>query len=495
MVTVFHLINCFFRRKDDATKILLASPLHFVLLLWALAHGCVEASHSVIKDHVETLQKLTIMDTEQGEKTLSFSFACGGWLQFYLFGVAKAIKESGLHKGSTKLIGCSAGKLFFKIDLLVLRISGALAAAGLACEGDFDKAVEFCKAECIPRVYNRVLGVFKLHEYVDTCLDHAAGLHNYYKLPPGKLQVAVTSLPHFKRIHTQSYTSQADLKQCLLASSAAFPFAQLVHLRNELCIDGGFTDFQPLVDENTVTISPFYFSNTDIKPSRYVPLWWALLPPNDNETIDWVYKLGYDDAQSWISNRRAGSQDVSHITIREKRKRSHPFDTPRKVSMHRFLGFNVDIAVPKYVSYFLDFSLWVALMFVWKPIAICLCYAELAIFASLYFCLAALQEVYNTSPAIICMAMVTLFLYGANCVTLFLMFALALLLVKLILIGPCATTWGYVDAMGECLGRLSSFSLLKRFIPSRNVHMSLEEHEHKKIWNASFMYRVVRHFI
>ena len=46
----------------------------------------------------------------------SVSFSCGGWLQFYLFGVARAFQAKGIHKG-VKWAGCSAG---------------ALAAAGIA---------------------------------------------------------------------------------------------------------------------------------------------------------------------------------------------------------------------------------------------------------------------------------------------------------------------------------------------------------------------------
>lgn len=68
----------------------------------------------------------------------SVSFACGGWLQFYMFGVAKALQASGLdYPSSVTYCGCSAG---------------ALAAVGLALEGNFDAAVTFCKEKCVPEV-------------------------------------------------------------------------------------------------------------------------------------------------------------------------------------------------------------------------------------------------------------------------------------------------------------------------------------------------------
>ena len=50
----------------------------------------------------------------------------GGWLQFYMFGVAKCLKEHGLHR-QAKFSGCSAG---------------ALTALGMCIEpSSFDKAV------------------------------------------------------------------------------------------------------------------------------------------------------------------------------------------------------------------------------------------------------------------------------------------------------------------------------------------------------------------
>lgn len=52
----------------------------------------------------------------------SVSFACGGWLQFYMFGVGRALQHCGVAKG-VKYAGCSAG---------------ALAAAGIVLDGDFD---------------------------------------------------------------------------------------------------------------------------------------------------------------------------------------------------------------------------------------------------------------------------------------------------------------------------------------------------------------------
>lgn len=70
-------------------------------------------------------------------------------------------------------------------------------------------------------------------------------------------------------------------------------------------IDGGVSDFQPLSESlprsTTVTVSPFYTSHADIRPSRYVPLWWAIYPPR-REDFEWVFALGYDDANTWLAS-------------------------------------------------------------------------------------------------------------------------------------------------------------------------------------------------
>lgn len=60
----------------------------------------------------------------------NFSFAMGGWLMFYSFGVAKCLLDHGLHRVRPmrqSFIGSSAG---------------SLAAAALALEADIDKVCE-----------------------------------------------------------------------------------------------------------------------------------------------------------------------------------------------------------------------------------------------------------------------------------------------------------------------------------------------------------------
>jgi predicted acylesterase/phospholipase RssA len=88
--------------------------------------------------------------------------------------------------------------------------------------------------------------------------------------------------------------THSSIRQALLASSCFVPFAAPVRLRGSLSVDGGMSEIQPVFEEGerTVTVSPFFFSRADIKPSRYVPVWWVVLPPSNPHTIDWLYDLG-----------------------------------------------------------------------------------------------------------------------------------------------------------------------------------------------------------
>ena len=79
----------------------------------AEASGTLETLMGSASSHHQRHSSLPLPSKDE---PLRFSFACGGWLKYYLFGVAKAIKDHGLHKDAY-FIGCSAGKSFnFQLD-------------------------------------------------------------------------------------------------------------------------------------------------------------------------------------------------------------------------------------------------------------------------------------------------------------------------------------------------------------------------------------------
>eukprot|EP00981_Chlorochromonas_danica_P006952 scaffold1507_cov158-Ochromonas_danica.AAC.21 len=282
------------------------------------------------------------------------SFACGGWLQFYMFGVAKALQEYGLDKG-VKYLGCSAG---------------ALTAAGIAFDGNFDDAIRFCKEYCLPKAYGDITGLFRLSDYVSMCIELCL-LPNFRNLPKESLQIAVTRLPFFRSERVMVTDDPEECVLALLASSAAFPFAPLVNMKNGWFIDGGLSDFQPVLDKRTITVSPLYFSNSDIKPSRYVPLWWTFMPPSSCETVDWIYNLGFDDCVAFLKSKGIPLKSTGRY---KKTDVEHPYNDPRRV---RFIGYDMAKVQNRYLGFMMDVFLLLVLVFFWKPLALALIYVEL----------------------------------------------------------------------------------------------------------------------
>lgn len=243
----------------------------------------------------------------------SMSFACGGWLQFYMFGVAKALQVAKYSKG-VRYYGCSAG---------------ALTAIGLVVDGEYDDAIQFCKDYCVPQAYGDILGLFNLSHYVTRCLEMQL-LERYTEIPEGQLNVAVTRLPYFERVTAKKFASKDELIDYLLASSAAFPFAPLKKIGDSWYIDGGLSDFQPIENEETVTVSPFYFDECDIKPSRYVPLWWTFAPPYSKRNIDWLYNLGIKDCVTYLESRGLPLNDEVRALV-QRNAVDHPYNVKRRV--------------------------------------------------------------------------------------------------------------------------------------------------------------------
>ncbi|KAL4160145.1 hypothetical protein PRNP1_000716 [Phytophthora ramorum] len=222
---------------------------------------------------------------QQQFKDMSFSFACGGYLKMYLFGVAKALQEFELEKDA-RLIGCSAG---------------ALTATGLALHCDFDAIRDYVLNHVIPGAHEWPAGFFRARAFLLDTLKAEGKLHEYKKLNASQqVTVVYTSLSALKSRRLTAFESQRHLTDSLMASCCATPIAGMpFRLGGEWVMDGGILDFQPIYDDKTVTVSPFYCTGADIKPSVYVPMWWAMIPPGVRD-VEWLFDLGYEDGLKWI---------------------------------------------------------------------------------------------------------------------------------------------------------------------------------------------------
>lgn len=389
-------------------------------------------------------------------------------------GVARCLLAHKLHKG-VKYAGCSAG---------------ALAAVGILFEGDFDYALQLCKDKYIPQAYAKPTGIFSLAEFASDCIDKTCNLYKWRQLQPGQLQVAITNLPFFHAERAKIFVSEEDLKKCLLASSSAWPFAPLVYRNGVWCVDGGLSDFQPIVDEDTITVSPFYFSDADIKPSRYVPLWWAFLPPQSKDTIDWLYALGYEDCVKYLEKTVPGFVSRDGIKRNPHSYDIRSSDKSAVGSINRFLGYDTNELTSsfglKFLGYFMDFIMLILLIIVWKPLALACIYFEISLWVCFHFLTTVSYEMYELYP-IISLAM------GFFAPDLALVSSLSFLvfLQKVSLFGYSKNN--KIDKIFECLSCLWSVSLILRFLTGGPSSATLRKHD--KLAKNSIIYRIFRHMI
>jgi hypothetical protein len=452
------------------------------------------------------------------------SFSCGGWLQFYLFGVARAMQVRGLDNKGIKVAGCSAG---------------ALAAAGLALGGDFDAAVEACKIDCVPSARGSWYGFMNIPKYIIDSCGIGGFLPRWNSVAHGELQVAVTGLPFLERKRLMDFTSEDDLQKGLLASAAIFPLARLVHFRGGWHIDGGLTDFVPDVKgvshEDTISVSPFHISYCDIIPSRYIPFWWAIVPPNSPDTIDWIYALGYEDGLRYIDSKikkttaalaavpaasspsverrhtRAYAKSVqtqlmdeASSTVSNTQRREVSYNYTRElsteghraygkrgnVSVHRFLGYK--IFPYEWLEMVVDASLVFALLFIWKPLVLTLIYAELLVKVCVLWISTLLTELQGSiSPVTMIVAGLFMLPHTIFLATM----ALSMYVRKLVLMGPAEFNSKHYEHMYKCVLCIGSFSLLSKYVsglPSAEV-VKLAKHE--ILDEISFVYRLCKHII
>ena len=220
---------------------------------------------------------------------VTFSFAAGGWFQMFHFGACQALVDSGylrqLEAEGKQVRFCGSS-------------AGALAAAALAsdCTTMFPDMRDFA-LECADHYREswwnflcmKEYLVASIHRFGDKIVESRGMADVINAVNGGRLEVYATTLPYLRRKCIDAFGDFQDVEEALLASCCltpvvGFPF----QLRNggEWVCDGGMTAFQPRGGhgENKdggrlITISPFYFTTADIRPTIFVPAWWGLYPP------------------------------------------------------------------------------------------------------------------------------------------------------------------------------------------------------------------------
>lgn len=407
----------------------------------------------------------------------SFSFACGGWLKMYEFGVAKALQEHALERNA-RVIGCSAG---------------ALTATALALQCNFDDIRAYVLNHVVPKAHASISGAFQVREYLKQTLNEAGGLHRYKQLnaQPSRLTVVYSSLSNWASRRVTQFESQEHLEQSLLASCCAPPIAGMpFKLKDEWVMDGGVFDFQPVFDCHTVTVSPFYCTDASIKPSRYVPMWWAAFPPSARD-VEWLFDLGYEDGLSWIVKSGLNAKPVEIPT------KGALYDGDWTTTVGRFMGYR------GFESRVLD-ALFVGLFVcLWKPLVFVLLYLELYLQAILaggkaaVFGAAAKLMISCLIISVFMAALATISLEGTMTFLLGLTGVAGLLGLLVLasggLHGAAAVASNDWLKCQTCMRNITSLSLFLRAVPVVGSSIRIKRHEF--LLRHSFVYRLTLHFV
>ncbi|CAB3372133.1 Hypothetical predicted protein [Cloeon dipterum] len=239
---------------------------------------------------------------------INLSFAGCGFLGIYHVGVAACLKKYAPQLLLNKISGASAG---------------AIAGCCLLCN------VPLCEItndvlRVVSEARSRTLGPFSPTFNVQNIL--LEGLckvlpDNAHEMCSGKLFISLTRAHDGKNVIVSEFSSKEELIQALLSSAFIPVFSGWIPPRfhGVRYIDGCYSDNLPILDENTVTVSPFCgesdicprddtynvlqvnLANTSIELSRQNLLraMRILLPPNP-QVLSEMCKQGFDDALRFL---------------------------------------------------------------------------------------------------------------------------------------------------------------------------------------------------
>ncbi|CAL4121904.1 unnamed protein product [Meganyctiphanes norvegica] len=241
----------------------------------------------------------------------SVSFSGCGFLGVYHIGVAACLKKYAPQVLQNKISGASAG---------------SLAAAAVICDGSLGtmmaKFLHFVK-EAHKRPLGAFCPTFDMDHLLRGAMEEVLPADAHIRCS-GRLIVSVTRVSDGKNIQLSQFDTREDLA-CALLSSAFIPgFSGMLpySVGGVRYIDGGFTDNQPMVDDNTITVSPFA-GEGDICPKDNTPgvlmvsmgntmvecstrnlyrSTCVVFPPGAN-TLSQMCQQGFDDALEFLQRQ------------------------------------------------------------------------------------------------------------------------------------------------------------------------------------------------
>ncbi|KAL3695257.1 hypothetical protein R1sor_009333 [Riccia sorocarpa] len=235
-----------------------------------------------------------------------FSFSAAGLLFPYHLGVCECLMEHGYLTENTPLAGSSAGALVCAVVASGLKMSDALLATKALAKDCRENGTAF-----------RLGAVLRV--YLESSLPDDAHVRT-----SGRIRVAITQVFRQPRgLLVDQFDSKEDLINALHTSCFIPGYLAprpVTVFRNRICVDGGITLFMPpTAAEKTVKVCAFSAAAWGIKGIEISPdhnpkmfkvsnrqlLNWALEPAED-EILDGLYEMGYEDALVWVRRERQG---------------------------------------------------------------------------------------------------------------------------------------------------------------------------------------------
>ncbi|RWS26504.1 patatin-like phospholipase domain-containing protein 2 [Leptotrombidium deliense] len=239
---------------------------------------------------------------------LNLSFAGCGFLGIYHVGVASCFREYCPEVCNAKISGASVG---------------ALVATAMACNLPLGESTSDILKVAI-QARSRALGPFHPTFDINKILTDALIKtlpENAHVLVNGRLHISVTRVSDGNNVILSQFDSKEDLIQAMLCSCFIPFWSGIVppKFHGVAYMDGGFSDNLLVLDENTVTVSPFAgesdicpqdtsfsivqinLANTSIaiSPGNIYRLTRILFPPHP-EVMSKMCQQGFDDALRFL---------------------------------------------------------------------------------------------------------------------------------------------------------------------------------------------------
>ena len=232
---------------------------------------------------------------------------------------------------NTKVLGCSGGALIGSLLFMPTVDLDALAVYAYLCA---------------TRARSSILGAFQLRYYVQGAIREFAPA-NAHELCTNKLEMSITrmTLRGLKNLRLKVFETYEFFVRALLCSSNIVPLSGLpMWLKGYgLCLDGALTDIQYVSGfkrsgtfsklhcrrkhgRKLIVVSPFYSSRADIKPSKFVPVWWCFFPPEQYK-MKILFEMAQKDAKNWIKKQKK-KEEEKELSALKKAKHGLTEDQP-----------------------------------------------------------------------------------------------------------------------------------------------------------------------